>query len=275
MSSLVLPFHNPPHFPNRLRRPTFICVSFWGEPKQDPGTAPPLESDEGNQVMKIAFMGSHGVGKTTLCFDVAARLKRLDLGVDLVKEVARACPLPINKDTTVEAQAWILHTQIAEELAAEARYEVVVCDRSVLDNYAYLVHQAGRRPEYDGLVREWMGSYDGLFKVPILHPPSFDGTRDTSGTFQSEVDWVIDRLLGGALGIPLPPGPRRQGRMGGSSDSGSRATSPSPPDRYLRQIDPSCQALPGHPVSQSVTGRSAAFLRVTTGCLCRRMPYSI
>ncbi|MFH1763016.1 MAG: AAA family ATPase [Gemmatimonadota bacterium] len=145
--------------------------------------------------MKIAFMGSHGVGKTTLCFDVAARLKRLDLGVDLVKEVARACPLPINKDTTLEAQAWILHTQIAEEIAAAARYQVVVCDRSVLDNYAYLVHQAGQRREYDALIREWMGSYDGLFKVPVLHPPSFDGTRDTSGSFQMEVDQVIDGLL--------------------------------------------------------------------------------
>ena len=145
--------------------------------------------------MKIAFMGSHGVGKTTLCFDVAARLKRLDLGVDLVKEVARACPLPINKDTTLEAQSWILHTQIAEELAAAARYEVVVCDRSVLDNYAYLVHQGGRRPEYDALVKEWMGSYSGLFKVPILHTPSFDGIRDTSGTFQTEVDLAIDELL--------------------------------------------------------------------------------
>jgi hypothetical protein len=145
--------------------------------------------------MKIAFMGSHGVGKTTLCFDVASRLKRLDLGVDLVKEVARSCPLPINRETTLEAQAWILHTQIAEELAATARYDVVICDRSVLDNYAYLVQQVGRLPEYDAVVKKWMGSYDGLFKVPILHPPSFDGTRDTSGIFQTAVDRVIDELL--------------------------------------------------------------------------------
>jgi nicotinamide riboside kinase len=150
--------------------------------------------------VKIAFLGSHGVGKTTLCFDVAARLKRLDMSVDLVKEVARSCPLPINRDTTLEAQAWILHTQVAEEIAAASRYEVVVCDRSVLDNYAYLVHQVGRRPEYDELVRAWMRTYDGLFKVPIIAEPSFDGTRDTSATFQAEVDQVIDELLQ-ALGI--------------------------------------------------------------------------
>jgi len=177
--------------------------------------------------MKIAFLGSHGVGKTTLCFDVAARLKRLDMAVDLVKEVARACPLPINRDTTLEAQAWILHTQVAEEIAAASRYEVVVCDRSVLDNYAYLVHQVGRRPEYDALVRSWIRTYDGLFKVPIVGEPSFDGTRDTSTTFQTEVDVVIDELIEdlgvschrldaadregwvdavlGAMGLPLQP----------------------------------------------------------------------
>jgi hypothetical protein len=145
--------------------------------------------------MKVAFIGSHGVGKTTLCFDLASRLKRLDFGVDIVKEVARLCPLPINQDTTLEAQAWILHTQIAQEIAAGAQYEAVICDRSVLDNYAYLVHRVGRRPEYDELVREWVGSYDGLFKVPVLQPPSFDGKRDVSRTFQVEVDEVIDELL--------------------------------------------------------------------------------
>jgi len=145
--------------------------------------------------MKIAFIGSHGVGKTTLCFDVASRIKRLDMGVDLVKEVARACPLPINRDTTLEAQAWILHTQVAEEIAAASKNEVVISDRSVLDNYAYLVQQVGRRPEYDELVRAWMDTYDGLFKVPILQAPSFDGTRDVSGAFQYEIDAVIDGLL--------------------------------------------------------------------------------
>ena len=144
--------------------------------------------------MKIAFIGSHGVGKTTLCYDLAARLKRQDRSVDLVKEVARRCPLPINRDTTLAAQAWILHTQIADEIAAAAQNEVVICDRSVLDNYAYLVNQAGRLPAYDALVRAWIASYDALFKVPIVDPPTFDGQRDVSQTFQRDIDGVIDRL---------------------------------------------------------------------------------
>jgi thymidylate kinase len=116
-------------------------------------------------------VGSHGVGKTTLCFDLASQLKRLDLGVDLVKEIARRCPLPINEQTTPDAQAWILHTQIAEEIAAAAMYEVVVCDRSVLDNYAYLVARVGRRVEIDPLVGSWIRTYNALFKVPVLEAP--------------------------------------------------------------------------------------------------------
>ena len=144
--------------------------------------------------MKIAFIGSHGVGKTTLCYDLAARLKRQDRAVDIVKEVARSCPLPINRDTTLPAQAWILHTQIAEELAASAQNDIVICDRSVLDNYAYLVHSAGRQPAYDALVKAWVTSYDQLFKVPIIDAPTFDGKRDTNQLFQKDIDTMIDEL---------------------------------------------------------------------------------
>lgn len=144
--------------------------------------------------MKIAFIGSHGVGKTTLCYELAARLKRQDRVVDLVMEVARSCPLPINRDTTMGAQAWILHTQMAQEIAAEARGGVVVCDRSVLDNYAYLVYASGRRAAYDALVADWVRSYRALVKVPVLEPPSFDGTRDTSAQFQHDIDRLIDTL---------------------------------------------------------------------------------
>jgi MoxR-like ATPase len=32
--------------------------------------------------VKVAFIGTHGVGKTTLCYDLAAILKRRDVSVD-------------------------------------------------------------------------------------------------------------------------------------------------------------------------------------------------
>src|SRR5436190_20108697 len=91
-----------------------------------------------SRAAKIAFIGTHGVGKTTLCYDVAALLKRAGRNVDVVKEVARQSPLPINRQTSLEAQTWILATQVAEEIRSSSRHDAVVCDRSVLDNYAYM-----------------------------------------------------------------------------------------------------------------------------------------
>jgi predicted ATPase len=162
--------------------------------------------------MKIAFMGTHGVGKTTLCFELAAALKRLDRSVDVVKEVARRCPLPINRETTRSAQLWIIHTQIAEEIALEPSFDVIVCDRAVLDNYAYLVHAAGRQASLEDMVRDWMASYDLLVKVPVVAAPRFDGTRDVSVAFQRAIDRVIDGLIGdyGLACLRLPAGDRRE-----------------------------------------------------------------
>jgi nicotinamide riboside kinase len=145
--------------------------------------------------MKIAFIGSHGVGKTTLCYELAASLKRLDLSVDLVKEIARSCPLPINRETTVAAQAWILHSQVAMEIELATGYDAIVCDRAVVDNYAYMVHAAGRQPALEPFIGSWMRTYDLLVKVPVMTAPSFDGTRDLSIQFQRDIDRLIDELL--------------------------------------------------------------------------------
>jgi len=144
--------------------------------------------------MKVAFIGTHGVGKTTLCFELAALLKKRDRVVEMVREVARFCPLPINRDTTVAAQSWILHTEIAEELVAENKAEIVICDRSVLDNYCYLL-QTGKHPQLEPLVRWWTDSYRLLIKVPIVGSLQFDGLRDVDSAFQRKVDETIDGVL--------------------------------------------------------------------------------
>jgi len=145
--------------------------------------------------VKIAFIGTHGVGKTTLCYDLAADLKRQGVHVDVVKEVARLSPLPINRQTSLEAQTWILMTQVAEEIRSGAYHQVVVCDRSVLDNYAYMMLACGRQVAYERFVVHWMKSYDLLFKVPISGAPSADGVRDTDEFFRRSIDEQVDRLL--------------------------------------------------------------------------------
>ncbi|MEM1249459.1 MAG: AAA family ATPase [Acidobacteriota bacterium] len=141
-------------------------------------------------MQKIAFIGSHGVGKTTLVYGLAARLKARDLALEVVVEVARRCPLRLNRETTLAAQSWILHTQIADEVVAASRYPLVLCDRSVLDNYIYLLLAAGRQPALEQLVSEWIKSYDLFVQVPVVQGAEMldDGVRSTDRTFQKEVD---------------------------------------------------------------------------------------
>jgi thymidylate kinase len=145
--------------------------------------------------MKLAFIGTHGVGKTTLCYDLAAALKRQGINVDLVKEVARLSPLPINRKTSLDAQTWILATQVAEEIRSASQHEVVVCDRSAIDNYAYLSFACGRQKAIERFVDYWMKSYTLLFKVPISGTAAADGVRDTDEFFMRSIDQLVDTLL--------------------------------------------------------------------------------
>jgi nicotinamide riboside kinase len=161
---------------------------------------------------KIAFIGSHGVGKTTLCYGLAARLKIRDVAVEVVHEVARRCPLPINEETSVAAQSWILHTQIAEELVAQVRYPAVICDRSILDNYVYLLLAKGRQEPLETLVESWTRGYDLLVHVPIVEQPSPDGVRSADPAFQRAVEERLARELAdrGIAALRLDPDPDRR-----------------------------------------------------------------
>jgi nicotinamide riboside kinase len=194
-------------------------------------------------LIKIAFVGTHGTGKTTLCYELAAWMKKREVRVDMVREIARRCPLPINQETTLEAQSWILHRQIAEEIQIASEQDVVICDRSVLDNYAYLTQRLGPQPVLDELVRHWMKTYSHLFKVPIVTAPAFDGTRDTSAAFQRAIDLQVDGLIErfGIAVHPLDPADRA-----GWIDAVARVMGalPKPPQIGLFQEEESPPAAP-------------------------------
>jgi thymidylate kinase len=165
---------------------------------------------EAETAIKVAFIGSHGVGKTTLCYELAAQLKRHGVNADMVKEVARLSPLPINRKTSLDAQTWILMTQIAEEIRSASQADVVVCDRSVLDNYAYMVLACGRQRWLERVINQWIKTYDLLFKVPIAGAPAADGVRDTDEFFMRSIDQLVDALLleKGIAHEKLPAGER-------------------------------------------------------------------
>lgn len=149
----------------------------------------------GNPV-KLALIGTHGVGKTTIAYEICSLLKRSGQNVELVREVARRSPFPVNAGTTLDGQLWILHTQIAAELEAISNAPNVVCDRSALDNYCYLVNKFGRQPQLEQWLLSWMKTYDRLVGIsPFAEPITRDGFRSEDREFQRRIDDLLRQIL--------------------------------------------------------------------------------
>jgi nicotinamide riboside kinase len=146
--------------------------------------------------LKLALIGTHGVGKTTLAYEICSRMKKAGENVELVAEVARRSPFPVNAATTLEGQLWILHAQIAAELDASRSAANVVCDRSVLDNYCYLVNKSGRQPQLEAWLAWWMQTYDLLAGVPLSEAEiQADGFRSEDRAFQRRIHELLKELL--------------------------------------------------------------------------------
>jgi nicotinamide riboside kinase len=146
--------------------------------------------------LKVALVGTHGVGKTTLVYEVCSLLKKARHNVELVAEVARQSPFPVNAETTLAGQLWILHQQIAAELEASLRAPIVITDRSVLDNYCYLVNKFGRQPQLETWLAWWMTSYSLFIGVPTIQGEiPRDGFRSEDREFQSRIHNLLIELL--------------------------------------------------------------------------------
>jgi nicotinamide riboside kinase len=146
--------------------------------------------------LKLALIGTHGVGKTTLAYEICSLLKKAHHPVELVAEVARRSPFAVNEATTLEGQLWILHSQIAAELEASSHAAHVVCDRSVLDNYCYLRNKFGRQEPLETWLSWWIESYSLLVAVPPLEEAiSPDGFRSQSREFQRRIHDLLGEIL--------------------------------------------------------------------------------
>jgi len=147
--------------------------------------------------MKIALIGTHGTGKTTMTYDLIANLKKEGYNSDLLQEVARSCPLPINESTTKEAQEWIIYSQYIKELELEKPNQILICDRSIIDGYVYYRNKFGRNSTLEKFVKEKSKTYKEIFRVPMREELlKDDGFRSTNKLFQQKIDGEFDRVIG-------------------------------------------------------------------------------
>lgn len=150
-------------------------------------------------MFKVALVGTHGVGKTTIAYELGGVIKRRGITVELLTEIARECPFALNERASREAYQWIIARQIQLEIEKSSRADVLVCDRSVLDNFAYYVRRYGSEgPEPEALnayCLEWMKTYNLLIRLPVTDQLVPDGFRSTSEVFQREIDRLCDLLF--------------------------------------------------------------------------------
>lgn len=146
---------------------------------------------------KIAFIGSHSVRKSNAVHAFASAIGRAGRSVEVGREVVRFNPLGLNEGASVEAQLWVLMTQVQQELELASRADVLVTDRSVVDNFAYYLRVTGGEDPFcvEPLIRRWASTYD--LSVRLLPDVGLlaDGVRSTNDGFRDEIEAILDRIL--------------------------------------------------------------------------------
>lgn len=153
---------------------------------------------------KVAIIGTHGVGKTSLVHFLMGYFiaihKPVGAVLEAVEELSRTDPT-FKKDasTDLESQAKILRYHFQREIEAEqsGRFDILVCDRAI-DNYAYMERACGEQPYYKDLVLKHLAEhpYNLLVKVPITANGITDNKfRATDLEFQLDIDRRIDKFL--------------------------------------------------------------------------------
>jgi hypothetical protein len=146
---------------------------------------------------KIAFVGSHGIRKTTAAHAFASVVQRAGHSVEYLREVIRDNPLGMNEAATGEAQLWVLVTQIARELELTPKADVLVTDRGVTDNYAYYLRACGLVDRFgiEPLIERWSQTYHLVVRLRPDIALAPDGIRSTSDAFRGEIEEILDEVL--------------------------------------------------------------------------------
>jgi nicotinamide riboside kinase len=144
---------------------------------------------------KIVVTGTHGVGKTTLAHQICVTLKERNINTTIIEEKVRSCPFPINENSTIDTEIWMVHTQIRAELQAKAeKYEVAVVDRCSLDAIVYWDDLKKATHDYFELLKasalHWVRYYDIIVLVEPssdTDPFAVDAVRDSGIEYRNRI----------------------------------------------------------------------------------------
>ena len=142
--------------------------------------------------MRIAVVGSHGTGKTTLCKGIIE-----EFNFNYIPDVVRTAyenKFEVNENTLPETQFWILSKQLELERNTEPPW---VSEKSLWDNIVY-GRVAFRDKEIINVIKKLVipnANYDLMFYCPIEFPLQDDGLRSMNSEFQRIIDEKFRKLL--------------------------------------------------------------------------------
>jgi hypothetical protein len=150
---------------------------------------------------KIAFIGSHGIRKTTAALAFATLIQRAGRSVEFAREVVRDNPLGLNEGATGEAQLWVLMSRVRRELELAPKAECLVTDRGAMDNFAYYLRACRGEDRFavEPLVRAWSSTYDLVVRLIPDIALRADGVRSTNDVFRDEIEAILDARLPGLV----------------------------------------------------------------------------
>ncbi len=142
--------------------------------------------------MRIAIIGSHGVGKTTLSIKLSNHFGFARIP-DIVRE-AHEKKFVINEETPPESQFWILSKMIELERNTPQPW---IADKTLFDNIIYgnviLKDQKVKEVIADIVIKE--ARYDAMLYLPIEFAIADDGLRSLNSEFQAQIDRAFVEFL--------------------------------------------------------------------------------
>ena len=151
----------------------------------------------------IAFSSTHGTGKSSLAYMLAAKMKLSGHNVIVLDELARRCPFPINQNPDERTQIWLITKQIAEELELIDKVDYLIVDRGIMDSLCYdkvVSKSVDSAVMCDSLFSYLLQHIEKYYKIIYVpHKDSFnyqmdDGVRDLDIKFRDDVYHTMTTL---------------------------------------------------------------------------------
>lgn len=152
--------------------------------------------------MKVAVIGTHGTGKSTLSYHLAALLKKANPTnsvICLEENVRKIAKLTDNRLNTLLFQKLAISDQLFRELSHQSIYDIIITDRTLIDYLIYGMINGVILPEYylDLAIDHLIGFEEIYFLRPDFKnsPIENDGFRDIDMNYRNQIDQEFERNL--------------------------------------------------------------------------------